>query len=208
MKAPVLRESRLKRDGGPGVVLKRRVITPAIIDIIGRGMADKASVQLAAIVESSSDAIVGKDLQGNVTSWNAGAERMFGYAAGEMLGRSITRIIPMDRQSDEEKILGRIRSGESVEHFETQRLRKDGKLIDVSVSVSPIRDAEGQVVGASKVARDITERKRAEKELRTNGGALSRALRVCARRHRHRRSQGLLCRREREPVPDARFDPR
>lgn len=147
-----------------GPVLKGSRKTPPVIDIIGRGIA----AQLAAIVESSSDAIVGKDLQSNVTSWNAGAEIMFGYAASEMLGRPITPIIPMDRQGDEERILARISSGESVGYFETQRLRKDGSLIDVSISVSPIRDAEGQVVGASKVARDITERKRTEEGRRTS----------------------------------------
>jgi len=166
MKTPALRESRLIRNGGAGPVLKRSGETRPAIDIIGRAIADKAAARLAAIVECSSDAIIGKDLEGNVTSWNAGAEGMFGYPAGEMLGRSITRIIPIDHQGDEEKILGLIKGGESVGHFETQRLRKDGSLIDVSVSVSPIRNTEGQVVGASKVARDITERKRAEEEVR------------------------------------------
>jgi PAS domain S-box-containing protein len=171
MKTQGLKDSRLKGRGAASNashVLGRRTKTGTIIDLTERRAAEKAAAQLAAIVESSSDAIVGKDLQGIVTSWNAGAERMFGYAASEMVGQPITRIIPLDRQGDEERILARIRRGEGIEHFETLRLRKDGKLIDVAVAVSPIRDAEGQVVGASKVARDITERKRAEDQLRAS----------------------------------------
>jgi len=140
----------------------------AFTNMTARATAEKASAQLAAIVESSADAIVGKDLQGIVTSWNAGAEEMFGYSASEMVGQPVTRIIPPERLGDEETILARIRRGESIEHFETRRLRKDGELIDVAVTVSPIRDAEGQVVGASKVARDITARKRVEDQLRTS----------------------------------------
>lgn len=126
---------------------------------------DMARARLAAIVESSSDSIVGKDLQGIVTSWNGGAERMFGYTADEMIGRSITRVIPADRQGDEDMILDRIRRGENVEHFETRRVRKDGTIFDVSVTVSPIRNAEGQIIGASKVARDISDRRRMEGRL-------------------------------------------
>ena len=101
-----------------------------------------------------------------MTSWNAGAERIFGYSADEMIGRSITALIPPDRQDDEERILSRIQRGESMQHFETVRVRKDGTMIDVSVTVSPIRDASGEIVGASKVAREITEWKRAEAALR------------------------------------------
>jgi len=121
---------------------------------------------LAAIVESSNDAIVGKDLQGMVTSWNAGAERVFGYRAQEMVGQPIARLIPSDRQAEETEILSRIRRGESVPHFDTVRLRKDGSTIDISVTVSPIRDSAGTVSGASKVAREITERKRADEKIR------------------------------------------
>ena len=142
------------------------MVLGTIVDITERKRAELAAARLAAIVESSSDAIVGKDLQSNVTSWNAGAERMFGFTAHEMVGQSVTRIIPKDLLADEEKILERVRRGESIEHFETQRLRKNGKLIDVSVTISPIKDAEGQVVGASKVARDITEQKRTEEARR------------------------------------------
>ena len=136
--------------------------------IAERRRAEAAAARLAAIVESSSDAVVGKDLQGRVTSWNAGAEKIFGYAAGEMVGHSIARLIPPDRQVDEERILRRIRRGEAAEPFETQRLRKDGTLIDVSVTVSPIKNAQGEVVGASKVARDVTARNRAEEQLRAS----------------------------------------
>ena len=130
-----------------------------------RKLAEAASAQLVAIVNSSDDAIVGKDLNGIVSSWNYGAEKVFGYAAEEMIGQSITRLIPADRQGEEVHVLSRIRRGESVEHFETVRVAKDGRQIDISLTVSPIRDASGRVTGASKVARDITERKRAEREI-------------------------------------------
>ncbi len=133
-------------------------------DITGRRESEKAAGRLAAIVESSYDAIVSKTLEGVVTSWNAGAERIFGYAADEIIGHSIAWIIPPDQQPEEEKILARIKRGEKVEHFETTRVRKDGTLIAVSVMISPITDAHGVIVGASKVARDITGRKRDEEE--------------------------------------------
>jgi PAS domain S-box-containing protein len=116
--------------------------------------------RLAAIVESSDDAIIGKTLDGIVTSWNPGAVRMYGYTAQEMVGRSVATIFPPDRVGELAPILDQLRRGEAVDHFETSRVRKDGTVIDVSVSVSPIRDATGAVVGASTVARDITERNR------------------------------------------------
>ena len=116
---------------------------------------------LSAIVQSSDDAIVSKDLNSIVTSWNPAAERMFGYPAKEMIGRSIRAIIPDDRQYEEDEVIARIRAGETVDHFETIRKRKDGTLIDISLSISPVRDDKGTVVGASKIARDITERLRA-----------------------------------------------
>jgi PAS domain S-box-containing protein len=134
-------------------------------DITERKQTEEASVLLAAIVNSSNDAIIGKDLNSIITSWNIGAEKMFGYTANEMIGRSITRLIPPDRQVEELQIMKQINQGERVEHFETLRATKDGRLIDLSVTVSPIRDKTGKVVGASKVARDITDRKQAEKEL-------------------------------------------
>ncbi|HEY3162251.1 MAG TPA: PAS domain S-box protein [Vicinamibacterales bacterium] len=116
---------------------------------------------LTAIIQSSDDAIVSKDLNSIVTSWNPAAERMFGYTAAEMIGRSIRTIIPEDRQYEEDEVLARIRAGEVVDHFETIRKRKDGSFINISLSLSPVRDADGTIVGASKIARDITERLRA-----------------------------------------------
>ena len=135
-------------------------------DITERKRHELAAAQLAAIVTSSEDAIIGKTLQGIVTSWNTGAESNFGYTAREMEGQPITRLIPPDRQQEEVEILARIGHGESVRHFETVRLHKDGRAIDVSVTVSPIRDATGRIVGASKVVRDITARKEAEAAVR------------------------------------------
>lgn len=137
-----------------------------ISDITERKQAAAAAAQLVAMVESSDDAIVGKDLRGFVTSWNAGAEKEFGYSASEMIGHSISRVVPQERQEEERKILGKIERGESVRQFETVRLRRDGSTFDVSVTVSAIKDAAGRIVGASKVVRDITERKRAEEEIR------------------------------------------
>ncbi len=135
-----------------------------------------ASIRLAAIVDSSDDAIIGKDLNSIITSWNKGAEKIFGYTAREMVGTSIMRLIPAARQDEENHILGKIRSGERVEHFETLRQTKDGRLINVSVTASPITDADGRVIGVSKVARDITGRKRAEEALRTSEARLNFAL--------------------------------
>jgi len=133
-------------------------------DMTGRHRAERAARRLAAIVESSDDAIVSKDLNGIVTSWNRAAERMFGYSASEMVGESIRILIPDDRRSEEDDTLARVRSGQKVDHFETLRRRKDGTLIPISLTVSPIRDGSGEVVGASKIARDISERKHAEAE--------------------------------------------
>lgn len=115
---------------------------------------------LARVVESSDDAIISKDLTGIITSWNAAAERMFGYAADEAIGRSIRMLIPADLQDEEDFVLGKIRAGEKIDHFETVRQRKDGTRLTISLTVSPIRDARGDIVGASKIARDITERTR------------------------------------------------
>jgi len=123
-----------------------------------------AAARLAAIVNSSDDAIVSKTLDGVITSWNAGAERMFGYTASEAVGRHITLIIPKERHAEEEHVLARLRRGERIEHFETVRMRKDGTAIDISLTVSPVLSATGAVVGASKIARDISDRKRMERE--------------------------------------------
>ncbi len=132
---------------------------------------------LGAIIQSSDDAIVSKDLNSIVTSWNPAAERMFGYTSAEMIGRSIRTIIPDERQFEEDTVLSRIRAGKSVDHFETVRKRKDGSLVDISLSISPIRDQNGTIVGASKIARDITERiqaRIAEERTRRHTAFLSR----------------------------------
>jgi PAS domain S-box-containing protein len=131
-------------------------------DITHLKRADQAAHLLASIVETSDDAIVSKSLDGVVTSWNRGAQRVFGYTAEEMIGKPILTLIPPDRQDEEPGILERIRRGERVDHYETVRRRKDGTHIDVSLAISPVKDASGKVVGASKIARDITERKQAE----------------------------------------------
>jgi PAS domain S-box-containing protein len=133
-------------------------------EVTERQRAEELRQVLAAIVESSDDAIIGKTLGGVITSWNQGAERIFGYAAQEIIGKHISVLKPPELSEDVIQILEHIRQGERVNHFETKRRTKDGRIIDVSLSVSPIRDCEGKVVGASKVARDITKRKRAEEE--------------------------------------------
>ena len=156
---------------------------------------------LAAIVESSDDAILTKDLDGIITTWNAGAERVFGYAAAEVIGRPVTILIPPDRVHEESGILERIRRGERVEHYETVRRRKDGTLLDISLSVSPIRDAAGNVVGASKIARDITQRKRVSAlivcqkealEMAATGTPLMQTLGFLAREIENQSRQGAV----------------
>ncbi|RZL51121.1 MAG: PAS domain-containing sensor histidine kinase [Pedobacter sp.] len=126
--------------------------------------ADEESAKLAAIIESSDDAIISKTLQSIITSWNASAQRIFGYTAKEMIGESIYKLIPPDRTEEEPSILSRLANGERVEHFETKRLTKDGRLIDVSITISPIRDNKGNIIGLSKIARDITELKLSEEK--------------------------------------------
>jgi PAS domain S-box-containing protein len=135
-------------------------------DISERKQAEEARAKLAAIVESSEDAIISKDLNGVITSWNRGAEHLFGYTALEAIGQPVTMLIPPDHLDEEPDILARIRRGESVTHYETVRRRKDGTLFDISLTVSPLRNSGGQIIGASKVARDITHRKRNEEALR------------------------------------------
>ncbi len=132
------------------------------LDLTEQNRAEEDRGRLAAIVQSSDDAIIGKTLDGIVTSWNEGARRLFGYTAGEMVGQPLARLIPGDRLEEEPEILAHLRRGERVEHFETVRQAKGGSLVDVSVSISPIRDAGGQIVGASKIARDVGGRKRAQ----------------------------------------------
>lgn len=130
-----------------------------VLDITEIKEAEEKSAKLAAIIESSDDAIISKTLESVITSWNNSAQRMFGYTADEIIGQTIYKLIPPDRQNEEPHILSRLKSGERVEHFETKRMTKDGKLIDVSLTISPIKDAQGQIIGLSKIARDITERK-------------------------------------------------
>ena len=127
---------------------------------------------LSAIVDSSDDAIISKDLNGIITSWNKSAERLFGYTEAEALGQPITILIPPDRLDEEPQIIARIKKGERVDHVETVRRHKDGRLVDISLTISPVRDSAGTIIGASKIARDITERKRTDAELRRANRAL------------------------------------
>lgn len=139
---------------------------PTGVDVTERKLAERTTGLLAAIVDSSDDAIISKNLDGFITSWNRGAERVFGYTQDEAVGRRITLIIPHDRRDEEVTILNRLKRGERVDHFETVRVRKDGTTRDISLSISPVKDASGCVVGASKVARDVTDRKHIERALR------------------------------------------
>lgn len=139
------------------------VFTAYLRDITDRKGGEEASQRLAAIVESSGDAIVSKDLDGRITSWNEGAERLFGYQPEEVIGNPVTMLIPSERQHEEQGILEMIRRGERMDHYETVRRRKDGTLFDVSLTVSPIKDQTGRIIGASKIGRDISERVRTER---------------------------------------------
>jgi PAS domain S-box-containing protein len=173
-------ETMIERPDGSRIILKVNI--DPLHDINGRlcgainvfedvtdlKQAEQASRRLAAIVESSEDAIVSKDLNGNITSWNQAAEQLFGYTAEEAIGKPVTLLIPPERHEEEPEILERIRRGARIEHYETIRRRKDGSLLDISLTVSPIRDAQGNIVGAAKIARDITRRKRVEVALREN----------------------------------------
>ena len=126
---------------------------------------DEQLAYLAAVVDTSSDAIVSKALDGTITSWNTSAERMFGYRADEIIGRNIRLLIPAELQAEEDEILSRLRAGGYIEHYETVRLTKDGRRLDVSLSISPIKNQAGEVIGAAKIVRDITARKQAEEQL-------------------------------------------
>ena len=132
------------------------------LDITDSKKAEERSAKLAAIVESSDDAIIGKTLDGIITSWNRSAERIFGYTEQEMIGQSILKLIPDDRQEEEPHIIGRLKNGEQVDHFETRRVTSDNRVLDVSLTISPIRDSNGAIIGVSKIARDISERKQDE----------------------------------------------
>ncbi|HZI56085.1 MAG TPA: PAS domain S-box protein, partial [Verrucomicrobiae bacterium] len=151
------------------IVIEGRDITKKkiISDISAHKEAEEASRLLAAIVESSDDAIASKDLNGVITSWNQSAERLFGYKAEEIIGKPVTLIIPPELHQDEPMILAKIRRGERIEHFETVRITKTGEHIDVSLTISPVKDADGKIVGAAKIVRNITENKKIERALRT-----------------------------------------
>jgi PAS domain S-box-containing protein len=153
-------------------------------DITERKRAERDWHHLVSVVESSDDAIVSKDLDGVIVSWNRGAERLFGYAAEEIVGKPVTVLMAPEQLDEEPKILEHIRRGERVEHYETIRRRKDGSLIDISLTVSPVKDGEGRVVGASKIARDITERKRADAALTRRMEEQAALYRLTARLHR------------------------
>ena len=162
--APILDTS-----GAPvGVVLVFR-------DVTERQRDEEIRARLAAIVESSQDAIISKNLDGIVRTWNTEAERLFGYTAAEAVGRSITLIVPTERLDEESDILARISRGERIEHYETIRVAKDGRQLDISLTVSPIHDADGRIIGASKIARDVTERKRVDEALQSSVEALQEA---------------------------------
>lgn len=153
-------------------------------DVSERKRAERAAARLAAIVLDSEDAIYAKTLDGRVTEWNPGAERLYGWTRDDMIGQPILRIVPPDRAEEEARLLARIAAAERIEPFETERLRKEGTRFPVSLTVSPIRDAKGAVVGASTVARDITERKRAERELATRAEELARLAQALERSNR------------------------
>jgi PAS domain S-box-containing protein len=133
-----------------------------LIDATSMKQAEIESARLASIVVSSDDAIVGKTLDGRVTSWNTGATRIFGYEPDEMIGQSITKIIPRELRQEEDEILAKLKRGEHIAHYETVRMAKDGRRLNISLSVSPVLDKTGRIIGASKIARDITEKKRVE----------------------------------------------
>jgi PAS domain S-box-containing protein len=147
-------------------------------DVTERKQAEEDRARLAAIVESSDDVIIGKTLEGIITSWNKGAERLYGYSAEEAVGQPISMLVPPERPNEIPRILESIRLGEKVDHFETVRVAKDGRRLDISLTVSPIRNSAGDIVGASTIARDITERKRTEEKLRESEERLQRAIRI------------------------------
>src|ERR1051325_6515606 len=150
-------------------------------DITEHRKAEETRLLLGAIVDSSDDAIISKDLSGQITSWNQGAERLYGYTAAEAVGKSIMLVVPADRQEEEREILARLQRGERVDHFETTRRRKDGTVMNVSLTISPLRNPRGELIGASKIARDITEQKRNEEAIRTLNARLTEDLAAMTR---------------------------
>ena len=146
---------------------KSRRMIGATVDITERKESELASERLAAIVHSSNDAVIGLDLQGTITTWNKGAEQIFAYTSAEAIGQSVLILLPEERWPEEAEILDRIKRAENIEHFETIRLTKDGRPLDISLTISPVKDANGHIIGASKIARDVTHRKRAQEAIRT-----------------------------------------
>ncbi|WP_343704440.1 PAS domain S-box protein [Chitinophaga sp.] len=159
--------------------------TNLLVDITDSKVSEEQSAYLAAIINSSDDAIVSKTLNGIVTSWNKSAERIFGYTAAEMVGQPITRIIPPERLEEEPEILRRISAGARIDHFETQRVTKDGRLLDISVTISPIINKAGKIIGASKIARDITSQRQAERALREKEEKFTNMLEQIIRERTH-----------------------
>ncbi len=159
----------------PYITLENSVdgVVLVLTDINDRKRAERSDTHLAAIVSSSNDAIMSKDLGGTIQSWNRGAQRLFGYTAAEVIGKVATLLVPGDRADEEVKILEQVRRGETVEHYETVRRRKDGSLVDISLTVSPVRDPTGRVAGSATIARDITDRKGVEDALRRRGRELT-----------------------------------
>jgi PAS domain S-box-containing protein len=171
---PLLEENILRLDGKtvPVEAVAARItyqgepaIQLLIRDISQRKQAETVTKRLAAIVESSDDAIVAKTLDGTILSWNAGAEGIYGYSAAEVVGRSISLLVPPDRPDELPQILAKLARGERIAHYQTQRVRKDGRRIHISLTISPLMDSEGKIVGASMIARDITKQKQVEEEL-------------------------------------------
>jgi PAS domain S-box-containing protein len=174
-------------------------------DITERRAAEQSRAWLAAVVQSSDDAVVSKTLEGIITSWNRGAEQLFGYSAQEIIGKPITTIVPPELHGEERDILARLRRGERLEHFDTVRLTKDGRRVDISLTVSPVRDEHGMIVGASKVARDISERKRVEEQLRDADRQKDEFLATLAHELRNplapiRNATALVCRTDLDPT--------
>ena len=149
-----------------------------LVDITDRKNIEERKEHFAAIIQSSDDAIISKTLDGIITSWNNSAERIFGFTAQEMIGKHITRIIPVDRLDEETKILARLKRGERIDHFETKRITKDGRLLDISLSISPIKNSKGIIIGASKIAHDITAQKKAEQLIRESEERLRLAVEI------------------------------
>jgi PAS domain S-box-containing protein len=169
----------------------KKLFTVILRDATERKQADQVRERLAAIVDSSDDAIISKDLHGIINAWNHGAEKLFGYTSAEAIGKPMLMLFPSERVNEEDDLLARISHGESIEHFETVRVRKDGKHIDVSATISPIRDTNGAIIGASKIARDVTERNRAAAALADQAEELSRQAEELARSRQALETQTL-----------------